>query len=260
MFSTMMTEESTMMPKSTAPMESRFADLPRKYSMEKANSKASGILMATMMAVRMLLTNMNRIDDDEQHADHQVFRHRLGGDVEQVRAVVIRLDLHAGQLPPGRGVVELLDFLLDVFQGGQGILVLAHQHDALDHVVLVMADVGESCGRSRRPLAVGLPITDSPEARLVADDDALLPELARGNPAALDHVLDADRLVVDRGDHQAADVADAAIFLRAEDGGSAKGRSLIDGLDVTPFFLGQRRVRLSARANPCQNPMPLLGE
>ena len=76
MFSTMMTEESTMMPKSTAPMDSRFADLPRRYSMEKANSSASGMLMATMRAVRMLLRNMNRIDDDQHHADAPGFRSR----------------------------------------------------------------------------------------------------------------------------------------------------------------------------------------
>ena len=180
MFSTMMTEESTMMPKSTAPMDSRFADLPRKNSIEKANNSASGMLMATMMAVRMLLTNMNRITTTSSTPDQQVFRHGLGGDVEQIRAVVIGLDLHAGQPPAGCGVVEFLDFLLDVLQGGQGVLVLAHQHDALHHVVLVVADVGERKRRARRPLAVGLPVADPPEARLVADHDALLSDLVPG--------------------------------------------------------------------------------
>ena len=37
-----------------------------------------------------------------------------------------------------------------------------------------------------------------------------------GKPAALDHVLDADRLVVDRGDDELADVADPALLLRAQ--------------------------------------------
>ena len=97
MFSTMMTEESTMMPKSTAPMDSRLADLPRKYSSEKANSSASGMLMATISAVRTLLRNMSRITHDQQDADEQVLRDRLGGDVDQVGAVVVGLDLHAGQ-------------------------------------------------------------------------------------------------------------------------------------------------------------------
>ena len=61
MFSTMMTDESTMMPKSTAPIDSRLADLPRRNSTAKANSSASGMLMATMNAARTLLMNMNRI-------------------------------------------------------------------------------------------------------------------------------------------------------------------------------------------------------
>ena len=48
----------------------------------------------------------------------------------------------------------------------------------------------------------------------MADDHALVSgQLAGGKPAAFDHVLDADRLVVDRGDDQAADVLDAALFL-----------------------------------------------
>ena len=61
MFSTTTTEESTMMPKSTAPIDSRFADLPRTYSIVKANRSARGMLIATMIAVLMLFTNMNRI-------------------------------------------------------------------------------------------------------------------------------------------------------------------------------------------------------
>ena len=50
-----------MMPKSTAPIESRFADLPRKYSMEKANNSASGMLSATINAVFTLFKNISRI-------------------------------------------------------------------------------------------------------------------------------------------------------------------------------------------------------
>jgi hypothetical protein len=56
-----MTEESTMMPKSTAPMDSKLADFPRRNSMEMAKSSARGMLIATIKAVRMLLTNMKRM-------------------------------------------------------------------------------------------------------------------------------------------------------------------------------------------------------
>ncbi len=61
MLSTMMTDESTMMPKSTAPIDSRLADLPRTNSTEKANRSASGMLTATIRAVRTLLRNISRI-------------------------------------------------------------------------------------------------------------------------------------------------------------------------------------------------------
>ncbi len=50
-----------MMPKSTAPMERRFADLPRKKSIAKANNSARGMLIATINAVRTLLKNINKI-------------------------------------------------------------------------------------------------------------------------------------------------------------------------------------------------------
>jgi hypothetical protein len=60
MFSTMITDESTMMPKSTAPIDSRFADLPRRNSIPNANSRASGMLMATITALRTLLRNISR--------------------------------------------------------------------------------------------------------------------------------------------------------------------------------------------------------
>ncbi len=101
MFSTMITEESTMMPKSTAPIDSRFADWPRRYSTAKANNRARGMLIATISAVRTLL------EEHQQHARHQddpheqVLPHRFRGDVDQVGAVVIGLDLHARQEPAG---------------------------------------------------------------------------------------------------------------------------------------------------------------
>ena len=118
------------------------------------------------------------------------------------------------------------DLGLDVFQGGQRLLALAQEHDARHPVVLVVTDVVEGKGRSRGPLAVGAPITDPPQPRLVADDHALFAgQLPWRKPSALDHVLDADRLVVDRGDDQAADFPDPAQFLRAEDGGGG-GRAL----------------------------------
>ena len=50
-----------MMPKSTAPMDSKLAERPRANSMKNANNKASGMLIATMSALRTLPKNMSRI-------------------------------------------------------------------------------------------------------------------------------------------------------------------------------------------------------
>ena len=124
--------------------------------------------------MRTLLRNMNRIIVTRHHADEQVLADGLGGEVDQVGAVVVGLDLHAGQQPAGL-VVELLDLGLDVLQGGQRFLALAQQDDALDHVVLVVT-------RRRPPeredsgglVAVGPARADPAQAGLVADDHAPL--------------------------------------------------------------------------------------
>ena len=104
MFSTMITDESTMMPKSTAPIDSKLADLPRRKSIAKANSRASGTLMATITAVRTLLRNISSTTVTRAMPDQQVLLHGFGGDVDQGRAVVEYVDLHAGQHAAGLSV------------------------------------------------------------------------------------------------------------------------------------------------------------
>ena len=85
----MMTDESTMMPKSTAPMESRLADFPRRKSTAKANSSASGMLTATIRAPRTLREEHEQHQRHQPHAGQQVFPHGVGRDVNQVGAVVV---------------------------------------------------------------------------------------------------------------------------------------------------------------------------
>ena len=68
----------------------------------------------------------------------QVLGHRLGGDVDQVVAIVIRLDLHAGQHAAGcSGLFSSSTLALTAFDGGDGLVAACKQHDALDLVVLV---------------------------------------------------------------------------------------------------------------------------
>ena len=57
MFSTMMTEASTIRPKSIAPTDSRLADSPRSTIRPIANDSANGIVVATIMALRRLPRN-----------------------------------------------------------------------------------------------------------------------------------------------------------------------------------------------------------
>ncbi len=138
--------------------------------------------------------------------------------MEQVGAVVVGLDLRPGQEPAGGGVVDLRDLGLDVLQGRHRLRVLPHEHDALHAVVIVVTDVFEGQGRTRGSLLVGMVITDPPQAREVAHDHApLAGQLSRQEPSPLDHVLDANGLVVDRGDDQVADFLNPADFLGAED-------------------------------------------
>jgi hypothetical protein len=52
MLSTMMTVESTMIPKSMAPTDKRFAESPRATRIMKANRSATGIVADTTTALR----------------------------------------------------------------------------------------------------------------------------------------------------------------------------------------------------------------
>ena len=60
-FSITTTAESTMMPKSMAPMEMRLAGIPRKSSMRNAPSSANGTASATTTADRQLPSPRNKI-------------------------------------------------------------------------------------------------------------------------------------------------------------------------------------------------------
>ena len=83
---------------------------------------------------------------------------------------------------------------------------------------------------------VGTVITEPPQPRHVTDDDTLFAgQLPWEQPSPLDDVVDADRLVVNRGNNEAADFKDPAHFLRA----GAYGRG--SGLFIaSTLFTGSR--------------------
>ena len=68
-------------------------------------------------------------------------QHGVGGDVDQVLAVVDALDPHARR--QDAGIVDAGDELLDARDGRRALLVAAHQHDAL-HDVVVLVDAGDA--------------------------------------------------------------------------------------------------------------------
>src|SRR5207245_5289041 len=73
-------------------------------------------------------------DGDEHHAHEQVLEHGPGGELHQLRAIVVRLDLHAD----GKHVVpaDQVHALVHALERFQGRAAVAHQHDALHHVGL----------------------------------------------------------------------------------------------------------------------------
>ncbi len=78
--------------------------------------------MATMSAVRMLLRNMSRTSSHQHHAEEEVLLHGFGRDMNQVIAIVIRLNLDARQHPSVFRVVEFRDLCLDGLHGGDGLV------------------------------------------------------------------------------------------------------------------------------------------
>ena len=95
MFSTTITAPSTMMPKSIAPSDSRFAGMPRIVRPMKVASSDSGITTATIAAARRLPRKTIQHQRHQQRAFEQVREHGVQRRVDQPGAVVERHDLHA---------------------------------------------------------------------------------------------------------------------------------------------------------------------
>src|SRR5207253_7382260 len=111
---------------------------------------------------------------------------------------------------PAARLVELLDLRLDVAERGARFLPLAQDDDRLHLVVFV--DPDRLAVRVLDLLAVlivlGTAKADLAEAGLMADDDAAgARRLTGAQRAAVDDVVDANRLVVGRGQDDLANLA-----------------------------------------------------
>ena len=118
MFSTMITVASTMMPKSIAPIDSRFADSPRSTRMTTANSSAKGMVADDDQRAAQVAEEQPLDQEDQHDAHHHVVQHGVGGDVDQGAAVVDPLDAHAGRQHVG--AVDLLDLGQHAASGSAG--------------------------------------------------------------------------------------------------------------------------------------------
>ena len=73
---------------------------------------------------------------DQHNPEHHVVQYGVGGDVDQVAAVVNALDTDTRRQYVG--AVDLLDFGLDALDRRHALLAAAHQHDALYDVVVIV--------------------------------------------------------------------------------------------------------------------------
>ena len=132
----MITVASTMMPKSMAPIDSRFADSPLSTRMTTANSKREGNGGRHDQRAAQVAQEQPLDEEDQHHAHHHVVQHGVGGDVDQDAAVVDALDAHAGRQQVG--AVDPVDLGLDQAQGLHGLGAAPHQHDALHDIVVIV--------------------------------------------------------------------------------------------------------------------------
>ena len=182
-----------MRPKSIAPTESRLADLPRSTRMPTAKNNANGMVAATISALRRLprKTHCRKISAMPYAMLCSTVRVVIS---IEVLAIVDALDAHARR--KDGGIVDALDLALDLLDRRHALLAAAHQHDALDDVVVAV-------------------LAGDAQARLLPDGD-------RGD------VLDQDRIAAALGEHGVAQVLD-----RANEADAAHHRRLradIDGV------------------------------
>src|ERR1700737_2618131 len=106
--------------------------------------------------------------EDQEHPEDQVVEDRVGGDVDELAAIVVRHDLDTrGQDPPA---IDALHLGLDAAQHVQRLLAPAHQDDALDDIVVVIPP-GDPEARGRANLRLGhVPQEDRHAAHLRQDD------------------------------------------------------------------------------------------
>ncbi len=88
-------------------------------------------------------------DEDQDDPHRHVFQHGAGGDVDEIGAVVDRLDMNARRQDVG--AVDVCDLCLNSADRGHALLAALHEHDALHDVVVIVL----ACDAEARLMADG---------------------------------------------------------------------------------------------------------
>jgi len=73
-----------------------------------AKSRARGIVSAVIMAARKTYQEKNQNDEHKNHAAKQISFHVVGGDADEIAAVIVGTDFHVGRQ---KCPVDLFGFL-----------------------------------------------------------------------------------------------------------------------------------------------------
>src|SRR5260370_32840861 len=77
----------------------------------------------------------NQNDKHKNHAAKQISFNGVGGDADEIAAVIVGTDFHVGRQ---KCPVDLLGFSLDAFEDDLGLLAPTHQDDAFDCVIFLI--------------------------------------------------------------------------------------------------------------------------
>ncbi len=151
MFSIMITVESTTMPKSTAPSEIRLAGVPvRDHADEGDQQRQRDVERGDQRGARVCRGRASSTSVTSSMPTSRFSSTVWVVSFTRLRAVVVGLDVH----PRRQQVVlaDVLDALVDALERLERVAAVAHEHDALHDVGLVV--LARRCrGAARRPIA-----------------------------------------------------------------------------------------------------------
>src|SRR5258708_468707 len=132
----MITAESTMMPKATAPSDNRLASSPRSTKMMLAKKSANGIVRADDDGAAQVTQENPLNEENQQTAENQIVQNGMRGQSDQRAAIVIGNNLYSrGQTAIG---IQLCDFSLNARNDIVGMLGPPHHDDPCRAIIIVI--------------------------------------------------------------------------------------------------------------------------